>query len=188
MRSVVANFRPRELWLGPNSPDPVLDSIVAEAQSRGMNIRSLKTPDAFSFGGAEFHVFSPPGDWTPDPRDRNRDSLVLRVGYRESSALITGDADKRIEAMISGSAPRATVLHVAHNGSMTATSSEFLRSVDPRYAVISVGARNQFRHPRPEILERLAAEQVRTYRTDVNGAVTFLLDGAQVIPILPTRR
>ena len=84
--------------------------------------------------------------------------------------------------------PRATLLHVAHNGSASSTSEEFLNAVRPEYAVISVGARNQFGHPRPEVLKRLAANQVRTYRTDVNGATSFLLDGVKVTPLLPAGR
>jgi beta-lactamase superfamily II metal-dependent hydrolase len=48
-----------------------------------------------------------------------------------------------------------------------------------------VGARNQFRHPRQEVLERLAAQRVLTYRTDVNGAASFFLDGAKITPFLP---
>jgi competence protein ComEC len=74
---------------------------------------------------------------------------------------------------------------VAHNGSATSASAEFLQAVGPEYAVISVGTRNPFQHPRQEVLERLAALRVLAYRTDVNGAVSFFLDGAKVTPLLP---
>src|SRR6185369_6146129 len=133
-------------------------------------------------------VLSPPVDWELKDKVRNEDSLVLRVHYGQTSALITGDADKKIERMLLVDGPRADVLHVAHNGSATSTSAEFLDAARPQYAVISVGARNQFRHPRQEVLERLAERQVRTYRTDVTGTATFLLDGAKVTPVLPARR
>jgi competence protein ComEC len=45
-----------------------------------------------------------------------------------------------------------------------------------------VGERNPFRHPRPEVLERLQASGAATYRTDLDGAVTFYLDGTEVTP------
>ena len=185
MRSVIANFRPRELWMGPNAPDHALEDLVRQARSYGMKITMLSAPDDFSFGGANFRVLSPPPGWELKDKVRNQDSLVLHVSYGKTSALITGDADKRMERMMLAANPRATLLHVAHNGSATSTSAEFLQAVGPEYAVISVGARNQFRHPRQEVLERLAAQRVLTYRTDVNGAASFFLDGAKVTPFLP---
>ncbi len=184
MHSVIANFRPRELWIGPNAPDRMLDSVVEQARSAGMTVRTLAVPDEFSFGGAGFRVFSPPKGWETKDKVRNQDSLVLRASYGETSALITGDADKKMERRMLLETPRATLLHVAHNGSATSTSVEFLQAVQPRYAVISVGRKNQFRHPRQEVLERLAAQGVITYRTDVNGASSFLLDG-KTITVVP---
>jgi competence protein ComEC len=78
--------------------------------------------------------------------------------------------------------PHADLLKVAHNGSLTSTTPELLASLRPRWAVISVGARNTFGHPRMEILKRLQERGIATYRTDINGAVTFYLDGHTVSP------
>ena len=185
MRSVIANFRPRELWMGPNAPAGALAPLLREARSQGMKVVSLRAGQEFSFGEARMRVLSPPVDWEVKENARNEDSLVLRVTYGSTAALITGDADKKLERMMLEAAPRATLLHVAHNGSATSTSAEFLNAVRPEYAVISVGARNPFRHPRQEVLERLAGQGVRTYRTDMNGLSTFLLDGKKVTPFLP---
>lgn len=185
MRSVIANFRPRELWMGPAAPDRRVQELLQSARSAGLKIVTLAASDEFAFGGARFRVFSPPKEWELKDKVRNEDSLVLRVAFGGTSALITGDADKKMERMMLDAAPEATLLHVAHNGSATSTSREFLQAVRPLYAVISVGARNQFRHPRLDVLDRLAAQQVRTYRTDMNGAATFLLDGEQVTVALP---
>jgi competence protein ComEC len=188
MRSVIANFRPRELWMGPNASDRALDDLLRQARAYGMKTVTLSPPDSFSFGGAGFRVFSPPQGWEVKAKVRNEDSLVLRVSYAGTSALITGDADKRMEQLFLDTDARATLLHVAHNGSATSTSAEFLAAVQPQYAVISVGARNQFRHPRPEVLQRLEEQRVQTYRTDANGATSFLLDGVTVRAVLPGRR
>ena len=69
---------------------------------------------------------------------------------------------------------------MAHHGSATSTIPELLAAVHPRFAVISVGVRNVYGHPRREVLERLAEAHVVTYRTDLDGAVTFYLDGKTV--------
>jgi competence protein ComEC len=74
------------------------------------------------------------------------------------------------------------VLKVAHNGSKTSSSPELLNAVQPRWAMISVGFRNQFRHPHPEVLARLRAVGTGTYRTDTMGAITFFLDGDSARP------
>lgn len=118
---------------------------------------------------------------------RNNDSLVLKVRYRDTAALLPADAEKKIERVLVESAPqpRAELLKVGHNGSLTSSTPEFLDTVRPGFAFISVGYRNSFHHPRPEVLERLAERHIATFRTDTLGAVVFYLDGERVRPVLP---
>jgi competence protein ComEC len=132
------------------------------------------------WSGVHVRVLSPPRDYDAGEKVKNNDSLVLNFRYGETSVLLEGDAEKKMEEIIVTERPDATVLKLAHNGSLTSTTTELLDAVKPRYALISVGTRNPFRHPRPEILERLSERRILTYRTDVMGAVTFLLDGQKV--------
>jgi competence protein ComEC len=74
------------------------------------------------------------------------------------------------------------LLKVAHYGSATSTRADLLSAVHPKFAVISVGARNVYGHPRREVLSRLQESNIKTYRTDVDGAVSFYLDGKSVNP------
>jgi competence protein ComEC len=66
---------------------------------------------------------------------------------------------------------------VGHHGSLTSTRPEFLARVAPQWAVVSCGLRNRYSHPRPEVLKALTAAHVRTFSTDIHGAVCFRLDG-----------
>lgn len=91
-----------------------------------------------------------------------------------------GDAEKNVERDVALLEPRADLLKVAHNGSLTSTTPELLAAIKPQWAIISVGAHNSFGHPRPEILERLAKAGTAVYRTDLDGAVSFYLDGQHV--------
>jgi competence protein ComEC len=77
------------------------------------------------------------------------------------------------------------LLKVGHHGSATSTTPEILQSVKPAYAVISVGFHTSFGLPKPDVLTRLQAAGTHVYRTDLDGAVTFLLDGRSVTPLLP---
>jgi len=109
----------------------------------------------------------------------------MKFIYRKTSVLLEGDAERKSEQQIVQEQPDADLLKVAHHGSATSTIPELLATVHPRYAVISVGARNSYGHPRAEVLARLADSHVMTYRTDLNGAVTFHLNGKNVNPALP---
>jgi competence protein ComEC len=106
----------------------------------------------------------------------------MKITFRNTSALLEGDAEPQAEREIAEEQPQADLLKVAHHLSAHSTIPQLLAAVHPRFAVISVGAQNGYGHPRQEVLERLAGAAVRTYRTDLDGAVTFYLDGEQVIP------
>ena len=180
--AILANFRPRELWLG-DPADPEMKALLQQAQQLGVRVVSRRAGDEFDFGGAEVRILAP-GAQDLTAR-RNDESLVMKVVYGKTSALLEGDAEKRSEQQISEEEPEADLLKVAHHGSATSTIPLLLDRVHPRFAVISVGARNTYGHPRGEVLARLEEAHVMTYRTDLDGAVTFYLDGTAVIPGLP---
>jgi len=180
MTSVMTNFRPRELWVGPLPDLDSIHAVLAKARQLGVKIVSLRAGDEFDWEGTHVRVLSPPPDWEPAAKVRNNDSLVLQFRYGETAALTEGDAEKKMEETVATEHPDCTVLKLAHNGSMTSTIPELLDAARPRYAFISVGTGNTFGHPRPEILGRLAERHIATYRTDTMGALTFLLDGKKV--------
>jgi len=184
MSAVLANFHPRELWLAAGLLNPELEKLQREANDLGIAVVPRKAGDQFEAGGVQFRVLAPdPSDETPATRP-NDESLVMKIAYRETSALLEGDAEKPTERQVAQEQPQADLLKVAHHGSATSTIPELLAAVRPRYAVISVGARNVYGHPRWEVLNRLAEARVFTYRTDLDGAVTFYLDGKNVTPHL----
>ena len=180
--AILANFRPRELWLGDPS-DPELKDVIRLAHELGVRVVHRQAGDQFDFGGAEVRVLAP-GAADPAGR-RNDESLVMKVAYGKTSVLLEGDAERRSEQQIAEEQPEADLLKVAHHGSSTSTIPLLLDRVHPKFAVISVGSRNTYGHPRREVLARLGEAHIMTYRTDLDGAVTFYLDGSTVRPSLP---
>jgi competence protein ComEC len=180
--AILANFRPRELWLGDPS-DPEMKALLQQAQELGVHVVRRQVGDDFDFGGAEVRVLAPSAQDLAAPR--NDESLVMKLVYGKTSALLEADAERRSEQQIADQQPEADLLKVAHHGSATSTIPLLLDRVHPRFAVISVGARNTYGHPRREVLARLGQAHVMTYRTDLDGAVTFYLDGQTVSPSLP---
>jgi competence protein ComEC len=182
MPAVIANFHPRELWVSIDKPVGQLAPIVAQAQKAGMKVTVKKEGDQFDYGGAHFHMLAPGRDQITGSMRPNDDCLVFTATFGGTTALLEGDAERPAERRVVEEHPEAILLKVAHHGSASGTSADLLSTVHPRYAVISVGARNVYGHPRREVLERLQQAGVKTYRTDEEGAVSFYLDGKSVTP------
>jgi competence protein ComEC len=180
MARMVENFRPQELWVGINPPTEELSRLYRAAEASSAAVQRHVAGETFTWGGADIRVLSPPPDWRPRPMPTNDDSLTLLIAYGNTRALLAGDVEKRIEQFIAGESPAADLLKVAHHGSSTSSTPEFLAAVHPGYAVISVGYHNTYGFPRSSVLERLQQAHVKTWRTDQFGAVTFLLDGNKV--------
>jgi competence protein ComEC len=182
MPAVIANFHPGELWMSVDKPTGALASIVTQAQKAGMKVVVKKEGDQFDYGGAHFNMLAPGRDQLTGSMRPNDDCLVFTATFGATTALLEGDAERATERRLLGEHPEAMLLKVAHHGSASGTSADLLATVRPRYAVISVGVRNVYGHPRREVLERLQQAGVRTYRTDEEGAVSFYLDGKTVAP------
>jgi competence protein ComEC len=185
MASVLKNFRPRELWLGLRPPSAALDQLVAEAEALHINVVRHWEGDEFNWGGAKVSVLFPPHDWPVGAKPQNNDSMVLQVSYGASSVLLEGDAEKQVERRIASlHHPKVDLLRVGHHGSANATTPELLDAAKPEFAIISAGFRNSFGLPKFEILDRLSQSGAKVYRTDVEGAITFYLDGRGLKPSL----
>lgn len=86
---------------------------------------------------------------------------------------MTGDAEDVIEKAIlkSGEQIKAQILKIAHHGSSTSCSKEFLDLVNPSYALISCGLKNKYNHPSEETIKKLEKRNIEILRTDKLGMV-----------------
>ncbi len=114
--------------------------------------------------------------------DINASSIVLKVTHGSNSFLFTGDATIETEQDIlkDGYDVSADVYKVAHHGSSTSNSSEFLNAVNPSICVIEVGKNNSYGHPHREIKELLNKMKVDVYRTDLNGSIIITSNGKKL--------
>jgi len=181
MPAILKDFRPKESWIGLLPPSLALDNLIAEAHALGITVVRHWEGDKFDLGGAEVNVLFPPQDQPTAREPKNNDSMLLHITYSATSVLLEGDAEKEVERRIARLYKlHADLLKVGHHGSATSTTPEILNAVQPTFAVISVGYRNSFGLPKPAVLQRLQAFGVHVYRTDLDGAVTFYLDGHSV--------
>ena len=131
--------------------------------------------------GTKIEVLNPPTSLWEGTDDVDNNGVVLRLSWNKVSFLFTADIreEAEFELIEQRANLKSTVLKVAHHGSETSTSQQFLAAVDPEVAVISVGKDNLFGHPSPEVLERLIGRlgEGNVYRTDEDGTIEFITDG-----------
>jgi competence protein ComEC len=131
---------------------------------------------AWGWDDVRFEFLHPPQGW--EAARRNDQSCVLRITTGRASMLLTGDIERAAEEELvkSGAATGVDVLLVPHHGSRTSSSEKFIAAVAPRWAIVPAGYRNRFGHPGREVVERYARAGVTLLRTDLDGAVTVMLD------------
>ena len=136
-------------------------------------------------GGAIIEVLNPQRPPLTDTySDIDNNGVVLHIVMGEVSFLLTADAmwEAEFELIAHRANLSSTVLKVAHHGSDTSTTPQFLAVVDPKLAVISVGEDNTFGHPRDEVMGRLTEKvgSENIYRTDEDGTIEFITDGERL--------
>lgn len=105
-------------------------------------------------------------------------SVLVRLVDGKIRVLLTGDCEAPCEKEVSTTSDvQSDILNVGHHGSNAASSSEFLKMVKPKVAVVQAGAGNQYGHPTKPVLDRLRQVKARIYRTDRDGTVVVLSDG-----------
>lgn len=181
--AILDNFHPRALWIGAEPDTAAWENVRRHAAQDRVKIVALRrrsTP--FYIGGTSVRVLAPAPNYEAGTSPQNDDSLVLEIDYKRRSVLLTGDAERPIEddMLESGELRQVTLLKVGHHGSKTSSSEEFLDRVSPQFAFISDGYMNQFHHPHPDVLHRLAEHHSAVFRTDQRGLVTFRTDGEHV--------
>ncbi len=174
MEMVLKEFRPERVLLGKGTPPSMSaeDPVRWLCRKYGAMTVDAETGDCYTIGNLSVEVLSDGGDFTGE----NDQSLVLRMRYGMTVMLFMGDAEVRTERHLldSGADLRTHFLKVAHHGSKSATSAEFLTAAAPHYAAISCGWRNP---PDEEVLLQLRSLNVRYARTDLHGTLLFYTDG-----------
>lgn len=170
------------LWAEGEYNSPIFETwrkAVKEENANEIDAVAGKTVDLGN--GAILTVLFPTeslaaGRLVKNPNDK---SVVLMLEYKENRFLFTGDAEAAVERKLVGMGVdlKADVLKVGHHGSNTSTTESFLSEVGPQVAVIEVGAKNRYGHPRKEVLDRLEKNGIKYYRTDTDGMIKIESDG-----------
>ncbi|MDX2218563.1 MAG: DNA internalization-related competence protein ComEC/Rec2 [Burkholderiales bacterium] len=155
------------------------ESSVLSNRSPDLRVERCERGQSWSWDGVHFDVLHPaPADFEAEKVKDNDLSCVLRIFAGGKSMLLTGDIEKKSEVALlsrAGEQLKSDVLLVPHHGSKTSSHPAFLDAVSPRLAIFTVGYRNRFRHPHPDVVARHADRRIAMLRTDELGAITVKL-------------
>ncbi|MBS1812427.1 MAG: MBL fold metallo-hydrolase [Acidobacteria bacterium] len=187
MKKVFDSFRVRKfLDSGQTYGSATYEKLLREIQeNKTPYIKAVRGQSIELEPGVKFDVYGPPdplfkeSDIGADRSVQNANSVVLRLSYGSFAMLFTGDAEFETEdrMMKAGANLQANVLKIGHHGSRHATSGKFLTAVAPQFAIISVGANNDYGHPAQLTMDRLKKANIKTLRTDLSGEIEIFSDG-----------
>lgn len=174
---VLGAFPVKEVWVSgqPNTTVTFERFVDAVARSGAKGVVARRG-DVIRLGSMEVPVFHPVD---PLVRDRNNNSVVVRLEFGKVSFLFTGDVERLAEeSMLQAGLPlRSTILKVGHHGSRTSSTPPFVTAVRPEVAVYQAGRDNEYGHPHQQTLQTMQRSSVKVYGTDKNGTIVIRTDG-----------
>lgn len=156
------------------APDPSeVDYLALRRVALAMKVPLVvpRAGQSYDFDGVAVNVLSPS---RPLLQSAGDNAMALRVGWGASSILLAGDLEREGETRLirRGAALASTVLVASQHGDNKGSGADFLRFVNPRIALISVGKYNREQQPARGALERLANARAAIFRTDLDGALS----------------
>lgn len=109
----------------------------------------------------------------------NNYSVVTKITYGSTKFLFMGDAEKLSENEIKENVT-ADVIKIGHHGSNTSSSIDFIKKVNAKYGIISVGLNNKYNLPKEEIITNWENSGTKIYLTSINGTVRASSDGTNI--------
>lgn len=153
-------------------------NIVKE---KNINVLVVKIGDKIVLDNNLYFDVLWPKDKQIEENKLNNNAIVMKLNYNNFSMLFTGDIEKKAEEEIletykNSKILESDILKVAHHGSKTSTTDEFLNKVKTKIALIGVGKDNMFNHPSNTTIEKLEKMDIKIYRTDLNGEISICVN------------
>lgn len=177
MDDIINNFEINN-YLMPDvlTTTKTFEDVLDALEAKGLSYETPNVDSKFNLKDAVIDVVYV----GKDSSDLNDSSIVLKLTYGNNSFLFTGDATSNVEKKILDKNIESDVLKVAHHGSDYSSTLEFIKKVNPKYAVIEVGENNTYKHPSSTTLEKLNDINAKIFRTDKDGTIIFTSDGEDI--------
>ena len=167
---LLRQVRVKTVYLGAyDNTDEKRRTLIRSIEATGTNVQFIKSGDMIR---PWLQVLAP----TEREEEENDRSVVLQAQIAEQRILLTGDAGVAIEDELS--IGPVDILKAGHHGSNTSTGEKLLRKANPKIVILSVGRKNRYGHPHPDVLERIGTGRI-VFRTDQDGSITCSSAGCE---------
>ena len=156
------------------------ENIIKRVKQENINIIQVEAGNVIKIDkDTYFKILWPQNNNIITENALNNNAIVAKMYYKNFSILFTGDIEEKAELKIvdaNKESLKSTVLKVAHHGSSTSSTKEFIQMVKPKISLIGVGQNNKFGHPSIETIQTLKDYGSTIYRTDLHGEITLTID------------
>lgn len=187
LEQVIQNIKVKNIIIGKQaSICKEFEKIMEMCRKKKVKVINVKRGGKINIDKSlYFEILHPSDKMLDDGKGGlNANAIVAKMYYKTKNKktftmLFTGDIEKDAENELVkeyGEDLKVNILKVAHHGSKTSSTSEFLQLAMPETAIIGVGKRNTFGHPNEGVMKRLQEIKAKIYRTDLNGEITITVD------------
>jgi competence protein ComEC len=189
LKFIVSQFSIGQFWdNGLRERSEAYIQLEQVIQEKNLN-RISKNEESFSIsiGGVKISFLNPPkleiiAHQSLSRSDVNNLSLVMKLEFKNFSALLTGDIEKEAEYRLikKGYSIKSHLLKIPHHGSLSSSSRIFVENVKPAFALLSVANHGLIRLPHPEVINRYKEIGSMILRTDEHGAIEITTNGENI--------
>ncbi len=183
LNDVAQNFRVQSALVGRTPvKNPGFAHFAETLEGRGIPMQKVARGDVLQIDDVKIEFLSPQFDANPDAASDNNDSVVFRLVYGSRSFLFTGDIEAPAEKLLvqQPETLACDVVKVAHHGSKTSSTTDFVKAANAKFAIISVGRESPFGHPHRQTLEHWQNAGAQVMTTGKNGTISFTSDGTDL--------
>lgn len=169
---LLQNFKVEKVYLNGSADTKVEAEILAYLKKNNILYKKVKEEkiEDKNLGFTLFHF--------KNRMNENEDSLVTYMNLATYNILLMGDAGEETEKRLIAryKLPKMDILKVGHHGSKYSSTKAFLKEIEPKYALISVGKNNTYGHPSPDVINRLTDVSTTILKTSTQGSIALHLD------------
>lgn len=165
------------------------EDVISEIEQKGLKIDYQEKGNKFELGDADCEIKSIDNSDPTSSSNINSTSIVIQMEVNDNKYLFMADAEEDVESDNEIEWEDIDVLKVGHHGSNTSSTEQFINTILPEIAIISVnGDNNSYGHPSESVIERLEDKECEVYRTDRNGTILLInTNGTNEIKMLDTK-
>ena len=182
LNDVARNFKVRGAIVARTPRDDrEYERFQQTMKDSGVAIEKIGADDQLRFGDVAIDVLWPAAKDEVSEPWRNNDGTVLRVRFGTQSFLFAADIEKEAEALILQTRAdlHSDIVKVAHHGSRTSSTANFINATGASMAIISVGRTSIFGHPHAEVVDRWRGSGAQVMTTGEKGTISVVTDGGQ---------